>query len=305
MREGRVVAGAFAVLSLALGGFSCDKKSVPRAPDPGPAVPFEAPPGSKPPAASAGADGGGTAAAPAPASGSKFDELAEKLPSPCGKPESLKRTLEADPGCKSGPYAKKFVVTLQAMDAPDDELADLYRKRFTNRENPSFVTRESPFIGTPGAPVTIVIFYDYGCPHCKEAEPLLEKVVADNPKDVIVYFKMYPLRKETMDAARGALAAMRQGKFREMHQALFANQSRLSRDDVVAHAKELGLDMAKFEKDLSDPALTARIEAERDEGRKAGLEGTPMIFENGRRYHNIFSADPISDWVEEDLALNR
>ncbi len=291
------------MLSLALGGFSCDKKTVAPAPDPGPSVPFETPrPVGAPPPASTDA---GTAAAPTPAEGTRFGELAEKLPSPCGKAESLKRTIEADPGCKSAPFARRFVEKLVRLDAGDDEINHLYRERFGERANPTFTLRETAFSGTPNAPVQVVEFFDYACPHCREAMPILERLVTDYPKDVVVYYKMYPLRKETTDAARAAVAAQKQGKFKEMSQKLFENANRLSREDVIGYAKELGLDVARFEKDLNDPATSARIEADKEEGRKAGLEGTPLIFVNGRKYHNGFAFDPPSDWVEEELALNR
>jgi predicted DsbA family dithiol-disulfide isomerase len=303
MREGRVVAGAFAVLSLALGGFSCDKKSVARPPDPGPSVPFDETPGA------AASPAPATAAAPPPDVGTpavpsaKLEALAEKLPSPCGKPESLRRTLEADPGCRSAPFARRFVEKLIRLDVPDDELAELYRNRFGPRDNPQFTLRETPFAGSPNAPVTIVEFYDYACPHCREAAPILEKVVADHPRDVALYFKQYPLHKESMDASRAALAAHRQGKFKEMHRRLFAKGGRLSREELVAAARELGLDVARFEKDLLDPALTARIQADQEEARRAKLQGTPTIYLNGRVFMDNLSAEAISDWVEEELAL--
>ena len=300
--RGVAIAGAFAVLSLALGGASCDKKSAATPTDPGPAVPFEG--GAKPDTTKAPAAAAKPQPAPAPSGedAARFAALAEKLPSPCGKSESLKRTLEADPGCKSGPYAKRFVEHVLGLHVGDSEIEELYRNRFGPRQEKSFNLRETPFTGAPNAPVKIVEFYDYQCPHCREAAPLLEQVVAAHPRDVTLYYKQYPIRKESMDMARGALAAHRQGKFKAVHTKLFDAQNR---EDVLKIAADAGLDMAAFKKDLDDPALTAKINADKEEEKKAGLEGTPTIYVGDRMFMDSFSVERFSDWIEEELALNQ
>jgi protein-disulfide isomerase len=297
------LASCFAVLSLALGGASCDKKSVANpAPDPGPAVPFESPKAKEIKAEQAPADPT-PAQKPAAGGGDKFAALAEKLPSPCGKAESLKRSLEAnDPSCKSLPFAKKFVEQLAGADAPADEITDLYRNRFGAREELTFNLRETPFVGTPNAPVVMVEFFDYLCPHCREAAPILEKFVEGRGKDVVLYYKMYPLHKESMDHARGAIAAQKQGKFKELHTRLFRAASR---DDVFALAKDAGLDMAKFTADFNDPSTMAKINADKEEGQRARLQGTPTIYMNNRMYMDGLTPDRLGDWVDEELALNR
>lgn len=299
------VAGCFAVLSLALGGASCDKKSVAKpAPDPGPAVPFEAPAKKDAVKAEQAPAAEPTGGKPATGGeGDRFAKLAEKLPSPCGKAESLKRTLEAnDPACKSAPFARRFVVDMLKLDAPDDEITDLYRNRFGAREELGFTFRETPFSGTPNAPVTIVEFYDYACPHCREAAPVLEKFVAERGKDVVLYYKQYPLHKESMDLARGAIAAQKQGKFHALHTKLFGATTR---DDVFRMAKEAGLDMQKFTADFNDPSTTAKINADKEEGQKARLQGTPTIYMNNRMYMDGLTPERLGDWVDEELALNR
>jgi predicted DsbA family dithiol-disulfide isomerase len=296
------IAGAFAVLSLALGGASCDKKSAATpAPDPGPSVPFEEPKGT-----AAAASKPAAAPTPPPAPEAKVDptrvaQLAGKLPSPCGKAESLERSL-GDAGCKAGPFARRFLEYLVGLGASDEEVEELYRNRFGPREARSFNLRETPFSGTANAPVAIVEFYDYQCPHCREAAPVLEQVVAAHPRDVTLYYKQYPLRKESMDMARGALAAHRQGKFHAVHAKLFDAHGR---EDVLRIAEGAGLDMAQFRKDLDDPGLTAKINADKDEAQKAKLQGTPTIFVNDRMYMDGFTVERFGDWIEEELAVNR
>jgi protein-disulfide isomerase len=313
--QGVLTASVFAVLSLALGGASCGNKSAAKPNDPGPNVPFQEPPGGGPakktpatpaaPAAPAAPAPAPKPAAATPAAGGHVAELLEKLPSPCGKAMSLKKTLDADPGCKQGPFAKRFVERLASFELTDDQIGEIYRKRYGAHESYTFDLRDTPFIGSPNAPVVLVEFYDYGCPHCRDALPILEQEVDQHPKDVVLYFKLYPLRKETMEAAKASVAAFRQGKFKEMHQTLFAHQGAQSKDDVMGYAKELGLDMVKFEKDLNDPATEAKVMANKDEGTKAHLEGTPTLYLNGHQFVDMLTLDSLNDWIEEEVAVNR
>ncbi len=299
-----VSASLFAVLSLALGGASCDKKSVANPSEPGPSVPFESP-GGAPAQPAKAAPASAPAAAAAPDKDARLNALLEKLPSPCGKAMSLKKTLEDDPGCAKGPFAKKFVARLVALEIRDDELRQVYLNRYGAHETYSFNLRDTPFIGSPNAPVVLVEFYDYACPHCREAAPVLEETVSAHPKDVVLYLKHYPLHKESMDAAKAAIAAFRQGKFEAMHKKLFANQGAQSREEVFGYAKEIGLDMAKFEKDFNDPATEARVKADKDEGSKTGLAGTPTVFIDGRMFLDSIAPDSLTDWIDEELAANR
>ena len=310
--QGVLTASVFAVLSLALGGASCGKKSAANPNDPGPNVPFQEPPGGPAKTTPAPKPAAPAPATPTPSSSSSSAEpsghvadLLEKLPSPCGKAMSLKKTLDSDPGCKQGPFAKRFVERLARLELTDDQIGEIYRKRYGAHESYTFDVRDTPFVGSPNAPVVLVEFYDYACPHCRDAAPILEQEVEQHPKDVVLYFKHYPLHKESMDAAKASVAAYRQGKFKEMHQALFAHQGSQSREEVFGYAKELGLDMAKFEKDFNDAATEAKVNANKDEGSKAHLEGTPTLYLNGHQFVDMLTLDSLNDWIEEEVAVNR
>ena len=85
-----------------------------------------------------------------------------------------------------------------------------------------------------------------------------------------------------MPAAMAAMAANEQGKFWDMHDRIFANQQKMSRDQYIAYAKELKLDVAKFTKSLDDAALKAQIEADMADAGKLGVSGTPGFFVNGK-----------------------
>jgi len=99
-----------------------------------------------------------------------------------------------------------------------------------------------------------------------------------------VVWKNLPLsfHPNAMPAAMAAMAANEQGKFWDMHDKIFANQQKMSRDQYLAYAKELKLDVAKFTKSMDDAALKAQIEADMADAGKLGVSGTPGFFVNGK-----------------------
>jgi len=109
-------------------------------------------------------------------------------------------------------------------------------------------------------------------------------VLEKNPKDVKLVMKHFPLPSHSFakKAAIAAAAAEKQGKFWEIHQKLFANQKQLSDAKVEEIARELGLDMERFDQDLKDPETQARIDRDLNSGQQANVRGTPTIFLNGK-----------------------
>ncbi len=114
--------------------------------------------------------------------------------------------------------------------------------------------------------------------------PLLEQLLEKYPDEVKLVFKNFPLRqhKHAKMAAVAAFAARRQGKFWEFHDRLFDNFDNLSDVKFVEIALELGLDMEKFDRDINDLKIVARINQDIRFGANAGVRGTPTIFINGR-----------------------
>ena len=115
-------------------------------------------------------------------------------------------------------------------------------------------------------------------------EPLLRQVLEKYPNDVKLVVKHFPLPMHAYakSAAIAAMAAGKQGKFWEMHEKLFANQKTLSDAKVEAIARELGLNMEQFSKDLKDPATTSLIDRDIKSGQQINVQGTPTIFINGK-----------------------
>jgi protein-disulfide isomerase len=141
----------------------------------------------------------------------------------------------------------------------------------------------APAKGPATAPVSLVEFTDFECPFCAQAAPIVHQLLAAYPTQVHFAFKHYPLpmHKESPLAHEAALAAGEQGKFWEMHDLLFATQDKLTRDDLIAKAKQLNLDVARFTKDLDGHRFKPQVDADRQEGNRLGVDGTPFFFING------------------------
>ena len=139
-------------------------------------------------------------------------------------------------------------------------------------------------IGPKDAKVTIVEFFDYNCGFCKNSSDWLKEVMDKYPKDVRVVFKELPIldgrTKTSRNAAKAALAAARQGKYRTMHFSLMKERS-LTEDRVMAIAEKAGLDLEKLKKDMEDKAMDRQLE----DGlllanRIPSLTGTPFFVIN-------------------------
>jgi protein-disulfide isomerase len=130
--------------------------------------------------------------------------------------------------------------------------------------------------GNPNGDVTVVEFFDYNCGFCKRALPDLVKLV-DNDDKVRIVLKELPIfGEESEAAAKAALAAMKQGKYFEMHQKLFTEPGKADKAKALRIANELGLDVPQLEKDMEDPSTQKALDESRELAQKLGLQGTPL-----------------------------
>ena len=123
------------------------------------------------------------------------------------------------------------------------------------------------------------------------------------PGKIKLIFKEFPLDTHSQAglAADAAIAAHQQGKFWPMHDALFAHRRDLSRPSILALARGVGLDMKRFEADL-DSAETKKIVArDLEDGDKAGVEGTPSVFIDGRQYNGSLDLPAIRKFIDDEL----
>jgi len=146
--------------------------------------------------------------------------------------------------------------------------------------------------GRDDAPVTLVEYGDFECPHCAAAYPVVEAARArlgDGLRFVYRHFPLAVVHPHAIRAAEAAEAAGAQGKFWEMHRLLFLNQNALDDVDLLRYAAALGLDLVRFEDDLAAHALAQRVRRDYVSGASSGVEGTPTFFVNGVRYEGPWS----------------
>ena len=139
--------------------------------------------------------------------------------------------------------------------------------------------------GSSKAAITLVEFSDLQCPYCAQLAPVLDKVVKDYPGEVRLVFKHFPLsfHSQARAAAAAGIAAGNQGKFFEFRAKVSPRFRELNEALYISTAQELGLDMAKFKKDMVlTPEINKILEDDMELGRQVGVEGTPTIFVNGR-----------------------
>jgi protein-disulfide isomerase len=147
------------------------------------------------------------------------------------------------------------------------------------------VRPDDPVRGNPRAPVTIVLFSDFQCPFCARVGPTLDEVERAYGDKVRIVWKHQPLpfHQQALPAAEAAEAAREQGKFWQMHDRLFASQRELSPDAYGRIARELGLDVKKFEAAVQSGKARARIQQDQQLASQVGAQGTPTMFVNGER----------------------
>jgi protein-disulfide isomerase len=162
---------------------------------------------------------------------------------------------------------------------------------------------QSPARGPKDAPVTFVEFSDFQCPFCGRAAPMMKQLMDAYPGKIRWIFKHFPLpiHPNAPLAHEASLAALAQGKFWEMHDKIFSNQNSLDRKTYIAYAKELGLDVARFEKDLDSGKYKAVVAADTADGQKVGVRGTPTFFINGKRLVGALPLETFKQIMDQEL----
>jgi protein-disulfide isomerase len=145
----------------------------------------------------------------------------------------------------------------------------------------------APVRGPADARITLIEFSDFECPYCSAAVKQVDTVMAAYPKDVKLIYKQFPLsmHPHAEMAAEASLAARDQGKFWEMYDVLFKNYRRLSPENILVWAKEIGLDVDKFKADLASGKYKSMVEKDLADGEAAGVYGTPAFYINGKQYN--------------------
>lgn len=169
-------------------------------------------------------------------------------------------------------------------------------------EEPRTVATPSPTLGlpAPAAPtqkrdvVTVEEFGDYQCPPCGAIHPDLKKIKAEYGERIKFIFYQFPIpqiHKNAKPAAMAAVAAGQQGKFWEMHNMLYDNQTAWSETDdlrpiVINFARQIGLDVNRFTRDLDSIEVETKVVRDLERAKAMGVNSTPTIFVDGQMLKN-------------------
>ena len=179
--------------------------------------------------------------------------------------------------------------------------------------DPGFATLDPPVEpgrdhvrGPADAPVTLVEYGDFQCPYCGDAYPVvreLEDRFGESLRFVFRHMPLDDLHPRAPAAALAAEAAGAQGRFWEMHDRLFEHQLELSDEDLRRHAEAIGLDLDRFERDLRDEGLAARVDDDLRSGAGSGVPSTPRFFVNGVIHLGSASRAQLGEAIEAQLQL--
>jgi protein-disulfide isomerase len=229
------------------------------------------------------------------------------LLAPCpDQPVSLAQCVQENRSCKQCVPAADFLVKQVRRGRARGQIEASFRGRFSPDMIKNVDVEGSPAKGSTGAPVQIVEFADFECPHCAASRPILDELFKRYDGQIRFVFKNFPLgmHQYAEKAARAAIAAYKQDKFWEMEVTLFDNQQNLEPSNVEQLAKSIGLDMPRFLKDRDSEAVADFVSRDRKQGEHLELAATPSIFINGRLFESSgeFKED-LDDWVTLEIKL--
>jgi len=164
------------------------------------------------------------------------------------------------------------------------------------------VTAADHALGSSAAPVTLVEYGDFECPHCKRAHPIVQEVRARLGARLRFVFRNFPLTNvhpHAEHAAEAAEAAGAQRKFFEMHDRLFERQFALEDENLVEYAEDLGLDAAAVARELAAHVHKTRVRDDFMGGVRSGVNGTPTFYINGVRFDDSWDPDTLTAALEQ------
>jgi protein-disulfide isomerase len=175
-------------------------------------------------------------------------------------------------------HPEVVVEALQNMETQRREAArQQARQNIVARRDELLKDAGSPVAGNPSGDVTIVEFFDYACPHCKNAEPTVKQLLQDDTNVRFVYKELPILGESSVTASRAALASRAQDKYLPFHNALMALKEQLTDAAIFRVAREVGLDVDRLRKDMSAPAIDEAIKKNYDLAQALAITGTPAF----------------------------
>ena len=203
----------------------------------------------------------------------------------------LRDTLRTDPGILRD--------ALAALQADEDRRHDTAQADVLQLLAGKLVDPADPVAGNPEAAVTLVEFYDTRCPYCRRMMGVTEELLRTDTGVRIVFKDLPILGPASLLESRALLAAQRQGGYLRLQAAVMRTSAPSTRDSLRAEAERQGLDGAALLRDMDDPAIKARLDANIALAQQIGLQGTPAIVVGARLIPGAVALDDLRAAVAE------
>lgn len=181
----------------------------------------------------------------------------------------LRDALKQDPS-----ILRDAITALQADESTREQAAT---KAAISNAREMLISPGDPVGGNPRGDVTIVEFFDVRCGYCKRMEPVMAQFLAQDRNVRIIYKDLPILGPTSVLASKALLAAQKQNAYEKLREALMKVSGEISTSSIQAEAQKLGLDWARLSKDMEDPAIKQRIDANLALAQMLGIQGTPAM----------------------------
>jgi protein-disulfide isomerase len=176
-------------------------------------------------------------------------------------------------------------LVIQALQSAEDkakaEAEERVRATLVEKRQELLADPTSPIAGNPKGDVTVVEFFDYRCPYCKQVEPSLEALLREDREIRIIYKELPILGKDSVYATRVALAARKQAKYEAFHAAMMAAKGQIDEKIVLQVAASAGLDIERVKADMKSPEIDDIIQRNFDLAQALDIHGTPAFIIGG------------------------
>ncbi|HEY0524559.1 MAG TPA: DsbA family protein [Stellaceae bacterium] len=175
-------------------------------------------------------------------------------------------------------HPEVLIEALQAAEQKQQQLSmEQAQKAMKDRREELLADPAAPVLGNPKGDVTIVEFFDYRCPYCKQMHAGIQALLGEDKKLRFVAKEFPVLGKDSVTASRAALAAQKQGKYEPFHNALLATKGQLNEDAVMKAASSVGLDVDRLKEDMKSPDIETALKHNYALAQALDIRGTPAF----------------------------
>jgi len=194
-------------------------------------------------------------------------------------------------------------VLIEALRSAEDKVnreADAKAtKVLSDRASEVFDNPATPVGGNPKGNVTIVEFFDYRCPYCKQVLPALQALLKEDHGLRFVYKEFPVLGPASVTAAHAALAAQRQGKYEAFHTSMMAAKGQITEDTIYKVAGSVGLDVDRLKQDMAAPEIEQELKANLALAEALNIRGTPGFIIGKKIVPGALDLDALKDMIAE------